>query len=91
MKQIDLTTTIQSADDLLVLAETDAVLIKTASGKVFLLTEVVEPDDEDDDFAAEVERTRQNVELMALLEERSKEPGRYSLEQVRERLGLSKP
>ena len=88
MKHIDLATTRQSADELLTLAEADAVVIRTASGKVFLLTEIQESAD-DDDFAAEVERTRQNASLMALLEERSQEQGGYTLEQVRQRLNLS--
>jgi len=46
---------------------------------------------EDEDFADEVARTRQNAALMQLLRERSQEQTRYSAKQVRERLGLSKP
>lgn len=49
----------------------------------------IEPDETEDDFANEVALTRQNTALRALLAERSKEPGKYSLEQVREKLGLT--
>ena len=41
---------------------------------------------ETDDFAEEVALVRQNEALMQLLAERSKEPGKYTLSQVRERL-----
>ena len=41
-----------------------------------------------DDFAEEVALSRGNRALRELLAERSREPGRYTLEQVREKLGL---
>ena len=43
-----------------------------------------------DDFDQELELTRQNAELMDLLEQRSQEPGAYTLEEVEKRLGLRK-
>jgi len=51
------------------------------------------PDAEDaeDDFAQEVALTRQNAALREVLAERSKEPGAYTLEQVRQKLGLQAP
>ena len=57
------------------------ILIKTPSGREFVLAEV-------EDFEDEIERTRQNAELMAFLDERSRETVTYTLEQVRERLKL---
>jgi hypothetical protein len=46
---------------------------------------------EGDDFAHEIALTRQNAALRELLAERSREPGKYSTEQVRQKLGLAKP
>jgi len=44
--------------------------------------------DAEEDFAQEGAWARGNRALRELLAERSREPGRYSLEQVREKLGL---
>jgi hypothetical protein len=66
------------------------VLLRLPNGKVFLLTSVADTVEEED-FADEVARTRQNAALMQLLRERSQEQTRYSAQQVRERLGLDKP
>jgi len=41
-----------------------------------------------DDFEEEIERTRQNKDLMALLDERRREPATIPLEQVIRELGL---
>jgi len=48
------------------------------------------PDPDEDDFDAEIEALSRNREFMDFLEERSKEKvkGRYSLEEVKKRLGL---
>jgi hypothetical protein len=89
MKTIDLATKTQTVDELLTLAEAQNILIRTADGRIFLVAEI-EEGDTDDTFAQEVELTRQNTELMKLLGERSNEPGRYSSDQVREKLGLNK-
>ena len=45
-------------------------------------------DEAEDDFAQEVALTRGNKALRELLAERSREPGRYTLDQVREKFGL---
>ena len=58
-------------------------------GKLFLIAEMDHGDEADDDFAEEVALTRGNKALRELLAERSREPGRYTLEQVREKLGLT--
>jgi hypothetical protein len=41
-----------------------------------------------DDFDREIALTRQNEELMALLDARSNEPGAVSVAEARRRLGL---
>ncbi len=90
MRTIELTTIAQPVEDLLDLAEAEGILLRLPNGKVFLLTSVTDAAEEDDDFADEVARTRQNAALMQLLRERSQEQTRYSAQQVRERLGLHK-
>jgi hypothetical protein len=90
MRTIELTTIAQPVEDLLDLAEAEGVLLRLPNGKVFLLASVANVAEDDDDFADEVARTRQNAALMQLLHERSQEQTRYSAQQVRERLGLSK-
>ena len=88
MKTIDLTTQPATIEDILHLAEGENVVVRTPNGKVFAISEVGEPDDEED-FAQEVALTRQNKALRALLSERSQEPGKHTLDQVRQKLGLS--
>ncbi len=90
MKTVDLLATPPTAEELLDLASEDSVLIRMPNGKAFLITEVDENREDIADFADEVARTRRNKALMALLAERSKEPGKYTLDQVRERLGLNR-
>ena len=91
MKTIDLTIIAQPVEDLLDLASAEEVLLRLPNGKVFLLASVTDASTDEDDFADEVARTRQNAALMELLRERSHEQTRYSAQQVRERLGLQKP
>ena len=91
MRTIELTTIAQPVEDLLDLADAEGILLRLPNGKVFLLTSVTEVVEDDDDFTDEVARTRQNAALMQLLRERSQEQTRYNAQQVRERLGLSKP
>ena len=83
MKTVDLTSVTPTVSELLDLADEDPILIKTPAGREFILVKV-------DDFAEEIERTRQNAELMAFLDERSRETATYTLEQVRERLKLKR-
>jgi hypothetical protein len=79
MKAIDLSTATPTLAEVLELAGQENLILKTPEGKEFVLAEI-------DDFAAEVALVRQNDALMQLLAERSKEPGKYTLSQVRERL-----
>ncbi len=87
MKTIDLATDQTSIEDIFQLAEHQHLFVRTPDGKVFLVTEV-EDEDAADDFADEIALTRQNAALRELLAERSKEPGKYTLDEVRQKLGL---
>jgi hypothetical protein len=79
MIAIDLSRNSPTLAEILELASQDNVVIRTVEGRRFVLAEI-------DDFAEEIAATRANRELMNLLEKRSKEPGKYSLSQTRERL-----
>ena len=57
------------------------MVLRLADGEAFSLAEI-------DDFEREFERTRQNEGLMALLDSRSAQKTTFTLEQVREELGL---
>lgn len=82
MKTIDLTgSSVPTLTDVLALAEDDDVIVKTLDGREFVVTEV-------DDFAQEIEAIRRNPALMQFLEERAKEKGKYSLEEVRRQLDI---
>ena len=83
MKTVNLATTPSNLEDLLDLAGKEAVLLRTAEGREFILTEV------DDDFDKEIESVRQNRELLEFLDHRSGEKETLSLKQVRERLKLT--
>lgn len=83
MKTVDLSSATPTVNELLDLAGEDLIIIKAPSGREFVLAEV-------EDFEEEIERTRQNSELMAFLDERSRETVTYTLEQVRERLKLKR-
>ena len=79
MKTIDLTNATPTLKDVLALAEADGVAIRTADGREFVAAEA-------DDFGKEVEAVRNNSALMALLDERCKERGKYALDEVRRAL-----
>src|SRR6266511_4597098 len=81
LKTIELTTIAPHLAELLDLASEDALILKTPEGREYVLVER-------DDFDAELALITQNEELMTLLEERSQEQKTYTLQQVREQLGL---
>ena len=81
MKTVELTTIAPYLAELLDLASAENIILKTPEGREFVLAEV-------DDFDTEIALVRQNEELMALLEQRSREKKTYTLQQVREQLGL---
>jgi mRNA-degrading endonuclease RelE of RelBE toxin-antitoxin system len=82
LKLVELTTIAPALAELLDLAGEDTLILKTSEGREFVLAEV-------DDFDTEIAMVRQNEELMALLAERSREKKTYTLQQVREQLGLA--
>jgi hypothetical protein len=79
MKAINVSKTSPTLRELLELAGEHNVLLRTAEGRQFVLAEI-------DDFAEEVAKVTNNKALMRLLDKRSKEPGRLTLNQVREGL-----
>lgn len=81
MKTIEVSGNEPALKTLLDLASQESIIVKTFAGREFLVTEI-------DEFAHEIARTRQNRELMAFLEERSKDPVRISFEQVKKELGM---
>lgn len=88
MKTIDLTRVGNAVEELLDLATDDGVLLRLPDGKIFLLRSVSDEDEDMDDFADEIARTRQNQALMDLLDARSQAQPRFTAEQARRRLGL---
>ena len=82
MKIVELTTIAPALAELLDLAGEETLILKTSEGREFVLAEV-------DDFDTEITLVRQNKEFMALLAERSREKKTYTLQQVREQLGLA--
>jgi hypothetical protein len=82
LKIVELTTIAPALAALLDLAGEDTLILKTSEGREVVLAEV-------DDFDTEIALVRQNKELMALLAERSREKKTYTLQQVREQLGLA--
>ena len=81
MKTIDVGVKLPGLDEVLEMAASDCVVIRTAEGREFFVTEI-------DDFDLEVARTRQNRQLLAFLEQRSKDPMRIPLAQAKRGLSI---
>jgi len=81
MRTIQVSEQQPSLSELLEIARGESVVLRLADGEAFLLAEI-------DDFEKEVERARQNEELMGLLDSRSAQKGTFTLGDVREQLGL---
>jgi hypothetical protein len=81
MKEITISPTQAEIGSILECAREEDVLLRTADGSEFLLTAI-------DDFEREIARTRENKELMALLDERRKETPAIPWEQAKRELGL---
>lgn len=62
-------------------ARQEDILVRAADGAEFMLIAV-------DDFDQELERTRQNAKLMALLDTRAKQTQTIPLDEVKRQLGL---
>lgn len=71
----------ETLDRLLRQASQENLILQTTDGREFILAEI-------DDFDREVELTRQNEELMKLLDARGRERGTISLADARARLGV---
>jgi hypothetical protein len=87
MRTVDLASDETSREEIFQLAEEQNLLVRTAAGKLFIVAEV--GDAETDDFADEVARTRYHPEMRQLLAERSRESGVLSIDEVRQKLGLT--
>jgi hypothetical protein len=81
MKTILLLDLLAPLADLLEQAQEEALILKTPDGKEFVLAAL-------DDFAHEVELTRQNPALMALLDQRGQEETTVKLSDLTVRLCL---
>jgi hypothetical protein len=82
MKTISIPAKSAEVNALLAQARQEDILVRTADGTQFMLTFI-------DDFDEEIARTRRNVQLMALLEERAKQAKTVPLDEVKRQLGLS--
>lgn len=82
MATLDLNSMTPILQDLFKLATEKNLLLRTPDGRTFLLAAL-------DNFDEEIERTSRNQELMALLDERSRETERYTLAEIRAQLDLA--
>lgn len=89
MKTVDLANGAATIEHILSLAEHQSVLVRSADGKAFFVTEVPPQETDDEDFAHEVALIRTNAALRDVLRQRSNEPSAYSVDEVRDKLGLS--
>ena len=83
MKTVDISLTGPALAELLAVAGSENVLIRTPQGRHFLLAEV-------DDFEAEVALLRESEKFMAFLNERSKKRANIPLSDLRKELEAHK-
>jgi hypothetical protein len=81
MKSVDLACNTPNLPTLLRMASEDNLILCTADGREYVLAEV-------DDFDREVALVRQNQELMAFLEQRSRPSQTYTIDEARKILEL---
>lgn len=81
MKTIQVSDPQPSLSGVLEIARGENVVLRLDDGETFLLAEI-------DDLERDLELTRRNEELMALLDSRSAQEPTFTLEQVRQELGL---
>ena len=79
MKTLDLRHQTMTVEELLHLASSDAVLIRTSEGQEFFLESA-------DEFDGEVAMLGQSEKFMQFLAERSKEKGTIAIEQLKQDL-----
>ena len=82
MKTIKITRRAKTLNALLKRARHENVILQSADGDEFILAEI-------DDFNREIELTRQNKQLMKLLESRAKQKATVSLEEPKQQFGLA--
>ena len=82
MKTIKITRRAKTLNALLKRARHENVILQSAEGDEFILAEI-------DDFNREIELTRQNKQLMKLLESRAKQKATVSLEEAKQQFGLA--
>ena len=82
MKTIKVSKQARTLIALLKRARNENVILRSPEGDEFILAEI-------DDFSREIELTRQNKQLMKLLESRAKEKATISLEETKRRLDLA--
>ncbi len=80
LKTIDLGKTKCELEELIAIASREPVLLLTADGKEFVLSEA-------DDFDKEVESLRANATFQRFLEERSRHGGSIPIETIEKELG----
>lgn len=83
MKTVDLSSGEHSLIEVLKLAKSEAVLIRSSSGEDFLLEYA-------DEFDREVASLGASQKFMSFLEERSKESGDLSLKEIRRKYAAQK-
>jgi hypothetical protein len=81
IKTIKISPRSRIVNDLLKQALEENLIHRTDDGREFLLVEI-------DDFDREIELTRQNDELMRLLDARGREKATVGIEEARSRLGV---
>jgi hypothetical protein len=81
MKTVTISRRARGINALLEQARRRNLILRSADGHEFILAEV-------DDFDREIELTRQNKELMALLDQRAKQTKTIPLDEVKAELGL---
>ena len=81
MKIIEVSENISNINEILNFASTENIILKISDGREFILAEI-------DSFDRELELTRQNEKLMDFLDRRSEEGETYTLEEVKQQLGI---
>ncbi len=81
MKTITVSPRAKGINALLKQARRENLIVKSPDGYEFILAEI-------DDFDREIELTRKNKKLMALLERRARQTKTISLEDAKAQLGL---
>lgn len=81
MKTIEVSPQAVGVQEILAQARNEDVLVKTSDGEEFLVSAV-------DEFGHEVAKTRQNAQLMELLDQRAQKPSSAGLDEVKKKLGL---